>query len=372
MDDLKMNNISCISAGKCVDLLSNMYVNYYRKKHDFDGLPSVMMWGAPGIGKSVSVKQIAKIMEVELNKKVVVTDVRLILFNPIDLRGIPTANEDKTLSVWLKPQIFQMNPSSDVINILFLDEISAAPLSVQAAAYQITLDKKVGEHNLPKNCLVIAAGNRTTDKSVAYSMPKALANRLLHIEVEAQFDSWNKWAIANGINEKVIGFLKFKPNYLNLFDATSSHSAFATPRTWEMVSTILNDVSSNIDEVYELVVGLVGKGVAVEFKSYCKIYANLPNIEDIFNGKSVAVPSRGDVLYALISSMLCYARDHKDDLYRIANSINFALKLPPDYSTILLKDYMYIEKDYKKKLLRLSEFNRWLSRCGKLVDELNK
>ena len=108
-------------------------------------------------------------------EEVNITDVRLLLFNPIDLRGIPVADQRRQFAVWLKPKIFKMNGTEDYVNILLLDEISAAPQSVQAAAYQITLDRKVGEHALPKNCIVIAAGNRVTDKSVAYQMPKALA-----------------------------------------------------------------------------------------------------------------------------------------------------------------------------------------------------
>lgn len=156
-------------------------------------MPSVMLWGPPGVGKSQAVREIARRNETDTSKKKVnVTDVRLLLFNPIDLRGIPTANADKTLAVWLKPQIFQMNPDDSVVNILFLDEISAASQSVQAAAYQITLDRVIGEHKLPDNCIVIAAGNRTTDKSVAYKMPKALANRLMHIEIVDSFSSWKK------------------------------------------------------------------------------------------------------------------------------------------------------------------------------------
>lgn len=113
--------------------------------------------GSAGVGKSQAVRQIGKEIESQTGKKVHITDVRLLLFNPIDLRGIPTSNADKTLAVWLKPQIFQMDESDSVINILFLDEISAAPQSVQAAAYQITLDRVVGEHKLPGNCIVIAA-----------------------------------------------------------------------------------------------------------------------------------------------------------------------------------------------------------------------
>ena len=167
-----------MAVGKMVDKLSQSYCTIIQKGLPVKTMPSVMLWGPPGVGKSQAVRQIAKIIERNTEKEVHVTDVRLLLFNPIDLRGIPTSNADKTSAVWLKPQIFQMDPSDEVVNILFLDEISAAPQSVQAAAYQITLDRVVGEHQLPENCIVIAAGNRVTDRSVAYNMPKALANRL--------------------------------------------------------------------------------------------------------------------------------------------------------------------------------------------------
>ena len=102
-----------------------------------------MLWGPPGIGKSQGVREIADNIKAKTGKKVHITDVRLLLFNPVDLRGIPTANADKTLAVWLRPQIFQMDAGDDTINILLLDEISAAPQSVQAAAYQITLDRTI-------------------------------------------------------------------------------------------------------------------------------------------------------------------------------------------------------------------------------------
>ena len=68
-----------------------------------------MLWGPPGVGKSQGVRAIGESIEKNTGKKVVITDVRLLLFNPVDLRGIPTSNEDKTLAVWLKPKIFQMD-----------------------------------------------------------------------------------------------------------------------------------------------------------------------------------------------------------------------------------------------------------------------
>jgi len=261
-----------------------------------------------------------------------------------------------------------MDPSEDVVNILFLDEISAAPQSVQAAAYQITLDRVVGEHRLPENCIVIAAGNRTTDKSVAFKMPKALANRLLHIDVEGSFKSWKEWAVQAGIHPKVLGFLSFRQNFLMNFDAASEDLAFATPRSWEMVSNLLTNVDDSVDRMYAMISGLVGTSVALEFRTWEQVYRELPSLDDIFDGRQPSVPVKPDVLYALTAAMTAYARDHKEDLARIANSVRYAELLPPDYSVMMLKDYMYIEKGYREKLLRIPEFSRWLQTKGSLLN----
>ena len=367
-NQIKLSGIPSMNIGKIVNELTGVYSAIINNNMPLKTIPSVMMWGPPGVGKSQAVRQLAREIEESTGKRTVVTDVRLLLFNPIDLRGIPTSNADKTLAVWLKPQIFQMDDSDEVVNILFLDEISAAPQSVQAAAYQITLDRVVGEHKLPENCIVIAAGNRTTDKSVAFKMPKALANRLLHIDVEGNFASWKEWAISHGINDKVVGFLSFRHDYLMGFDSSSDDLAFATPRSWEMVSNLLNYVNDDVDKMYSLISGLIGSGVAVEFRTWCKVYNQLPDIEEIFDGKMPPMPSESDAMYALCSAMVSYAREHKTEMARIANSISYANKMPPDFSAVLMKDYMYIEKNYKEKLMAIPEFAKWLRTKGRLVN----
>ena len=126
-------NLTLLNVNQIVSLLSRAYIKLIKNGTPLKSFPSVMLWGPPGIGKSQGVREIAGNIQAKTGKMVFITDVRLLLFNPVDLRGIPTANADKTLSVWLKPQIFQMDESEDVINILFLDEITAAPQSVQAA-----------------------------------------------------------------------------------------------------------------------------------------------------------------------------------------------------------------------------------------------
>lgn len=363
-----ITNVPSMSIEDVTSILSNAYVSVISKNLPVTTIPSVMLWGPPGVGKSQGVREIASRIEKETKKKVNVTDVRLLLFNPIDLRGIPTSNADKTLAVWLRPQIFNMDPSDKVINILFLDEISAAPQSVQAAAYQITLDRTVGEHKLPENCIVIAAGNRVTDKSVAYKMPKALSNRLMHFDIQSNFDAWRKWAVEKGINEKVIGFLSYKRDKLMAFDSQNDDLAFATPRSWELVSNIINSVEDSQDNILELIAGVVGIGTAVEFRTWLLVYKDLPNIEDIFKGKCSSVPKTVDCLYALTTSIVAYVREHKNDMKGIINSINYLKGIPTEYSSLTLKDYLYIDEDLKMKLLKTKEFTSWLKEKGALVN----
>ncbi|MBQ7564551.1 MAG: AAA family ATPase [Lachnospiraceae bacterium] len=367
-EEIRLSNIPSLSVGRIVEMLSEAYCTLIGEGLPLKTMPSVMLWGPPGVGKSQGVRQLAREIEDRTGKTVTVTDVRLLLFNPIDLRGIPTANADKTLAVWLKPQIFQMDESEDHVNILFLDEISAAPQSVQAAAYQITLDRVVGEHKLPENCIVIAAGNRTTDKSVAFKMPKALANRLLHIEVEISVDAWKEWAVRNGIHEKVTGFISFRPDALMQFQPASEELAFPTPRIWEMVSRILTCVKDDVDEVFPLIAGLTGLNIASEFRTWSRVYRELPGMEDIFSGKTVKVPKEPDCIYALVSAMTAYARTHREDMDQIRSSIVYAKHLPPDFSVMLMKDYMSLDKDYLKKLLRIPEFARWMETRGSLLN----
>ena len=367
-EEIVLRNVPSMSVGDIVSELSEAYCAIIQGGGSVKTMPSVMLWGPPGVGKSQAVRQIADSICMKTGKRTSVTDVRLLLFNPIDLRGIPTANEDKTLAVWLKPKIFQMDDSDDVINLLFLDEISAAPQSVQAAAYQITLDRVIGEHKLPDNCIVIAAGNRTTDKSVAYKMPKALANRLMHIDVEISFPSWKRWAINEGVNPLVLGFLSFRSDLLMGFDASSEDLAFPTPRSWEMVSTILNRVNSSVTNVFNLISGLVGVGTATEFRTWCNLYKDMPDVKAIFDGRGGDIPKKTDELYALTAAMTAYAANHRTEMDKIENSLAYAEQFPPDFSVVLVKNYMSIEKGYREKLMSCPTFSRFVFKRGSFLN----
>ncbi|GHU06439.1 hypothetical protein FACS1894158_12860 [Betaproteobacteria bacterium] len=359
--------IARMSVDEMVRNLGDAYSRLLCNKAPLVSMPSIMLWSAPGLGKSQGVRQLARYIADRTGKKSAITDVRLLLFNPVDLRGIPVANEQRTLAVWLRPKIFDMDHDEGVLNFLFLDEISAAPPSVQAAAYQITLDRVIGEHALPDNCIVIAAGNRVTDKSVAYHMPLALANRLCHIEIECDMISWRRWAVANAIHEKIIAYLAWRPDRLTTFDATNDSLAFPTPRTWEMASHLLSCVSDDLDTVYPLLCGCIGTGAAVEFRSFCRLYAHMPSMDEIFAGRCRKTPQEPDALYALLSAMTAHARAHKDDMIAIGHSIRYAMSMPPDFTFMLFRDYMALENGYQKKILHIPAFADWLQRNQSLL-----
>ncbi len=336
---MSASGLRALSVEQMIEMLSKVYISLVNGRVPFREFPSVMLWGPSGVGKSQGVREIATEIEKRTGRDVRITDVRLLLFNPVDLRGIPTANEDKTLAVWLKPQIFQMDASEEVINILFLDEITAAPTSVQAAAYQITLDRTIGEHKLPENCIVIAAGNRVTDRSVAYNMPRALANRLCHFEIKEDTNAWHDWAVKNEIHPYVTGYIEY--NSSALIHTEGMELAFPTPRSWEMVSNILTYVSEDIEAVYPMIVGCVGETSGNMFRIWTEIYAELPSLDTIFHGKSEDLPNEKEVHIALKSAMVDYARKHPDKEL-IDASIDYACRMPWSFRGRLLQDYYRI------------------------------
>ena len=271
----------------------------------------IFLWGGPGIGKSDVIHQIAKTIDAK------VIDIRLSLWEPTDIKGIPYYNSKENNMVWASPSELpteQMAKKHKNI-VLFLDEMNSAAPSVQAAAYQLILNRRVGQYELPDNVLIVAAGNREADKGVVYRMPAPLANRFVHLEMKPEFDDWFEWAVANNISKDVVGYLTFSKKDLYDFDPKSPSRSFATPRSWSFVSELLSD---DLDEntVTDLVSGAVGEGLAVKFMAHRKVASQLPNPSEILEGKITELKSKEiSAMYSLTVS-LCYelkeANDKKD------------------------------------------------------------
>lgn len=359
-----------------INELASIYIPLIRGKMPYSSIPSPFLWGPPGVGKSDGINELAEVLEKETGKKVKVTDIRLLLFSPIDLRGVPIADESRQFTDWLKPRILDLDPSDKVVNILFLDELSAAPQSVQAAAYQLTLNRSIGEHKLPDNTLVMAAGNRTTDRAVAYKMPSALANRMMHYEICVDFKTWSQWAIEKGnIHPYVLGYLSYDMSKLYITDKSIDEVAFPTPRSWMFVSSILNTLGEieDIGKCHSIISSCVGMGTAVEFIAWSKVYKDLPKTEDIFNGKTVSYPNSPDALYALIVSMTTYAvRREKETeangltITELENVSRFCANIPADYA---MSFYINIigSKSIQMKLMKSPSFIEWSKRHKRVL-----
>ena len=268
----------------------------------------VFIWGPPGIGKSDIVHQIGESIEAH------VIDVRLSLWEPTDIKGIPYYSANDNVMQWAPPVELpdEKLAKKHKAIILFLDEMNSAAPAVQAAAYQLILNRRVGTYNLPDNVYIVAAGNREADKGVVYRMPAPLSNRFVHLELAVDFDEWFQWAVDKKIHKDVVGYLQFSKKDLYDFDPKSPSRSFATPRSWSFVSELLAD---ELDEetTTDLVSGSVGEGLALKFVAHRKVASEMPNPTDILSGKVKELQTKEiSAMYSLTVS-LCYELKEASD-----------------------------------------------------------
>jgi len=262
----------------------------------------MFLWGPPGIGKSEVVAQITQ----DLGGFMI--DLRLGQMDPTDIRGIPFYNRELGKMDWAPPIDLpdEELASQYPIVVLFMDEMNSAAPAVQAAAYQLVLNRGIGRYRLPDNVVMVAAGNRESDKGVTYRMPTPLANRFVHVEMRADFATWQEWAVQNGEHKDVVGYLSFAKQDLYDFDAKSSSRAFATPRSWHFVSELLADEDLDDATATDLIAGTIGEGLAVKFMAHRKISGKLPRPDDILSGKEKELQVKEvSAMYSLVIS-LCY------------------------------------------------------------------
>jgi hypothetical protein len=288
----------------------------------------VFVWGPPGIGKSDIVGQVTDSFP---NSHLI--DIRLSLWEPTDIKGIPYFDSNEGKMVWAPPMELpdeEMAAKYDHIT-LFLDEMNSAAPAVQAAAYQLTLNRRIGNYRLPDNVVIVAAGNREADKGVTYRMPAPLANRFVHLELAVNFDDWQEWAVANKIHKDVVGYLTFAKGDLYDFDPRSSSRSFASPRSWTFVSELISDDDGDEATTTDLVAGSVGEGLAIKFMAHRKIAGQMPNPSDILSGKVKELQTEEISAKYSLTVSLCYelkeASDKNDKKFddKVNNFLRFAM-----------------------------------------------
>ena len=264
-----------------------------------------IVWGPPGCAKSQIVQQVVA----QAGREYI--DVRALLLDPVDLRGIPWRDgHDRTR--WAPPAFL---PPSDADGrwLVNLEELPSAAPMVQAALYQLVLDRRCGEYELPDGAALIACGNRETDRGVVHRMPTPLASRFVHLEIRVDAPDWGAWGAGNGIAPEVLFFIQMRPESLHRFDPQSAEKAFPCPRTWEFVSNIVHR-RNGLDPAVEraLFRGAVGEAAAVEFCAFLKVWRDLPHPRAVIDDPEHApIPGNASALIALCGS-----------LYRMADDVN--------------------------------------------------
>jgi hypothetical protein len=273
--------------------------------------------------------------------------------------------------VWAPPIELPTDPKSTAI--VFLDELNSAPPAVQAAAYQLVLNRRVGSYKLPAGVDIVAAGNRDGDKGVTYRMPAPLANRFLHLEMKVDFDDWQDWATLNNVHPEVLGYVGYAKQDLYDFDPKSPSKSFATPRSWSFVSDLVADEEIDSETLTNLVSGAIGDGLAVKFMAHRKIASKLPKPEDILAGKVTDLEIKEvSAMYSLTVG-LCYelkdAAEKKDKGFndKADRFFEYMMKNFPTELVVMGAKTALANYDLPLDASKMKSFDEFHKRFGKYV-----
>lgn len=289
----------------------------------------VFIWGSPGIGKSDIVAQVASARSTKA-KPYELRDVRLGLMDPTDIKGFPSPDAKAGIMKWLPPDFLPTKGQG----VLFLDEMNTAPPAVQAAAYQLILNRKVGNYELPPGWDIAAAGNNETDRAVTHRMSTALASRLIHLFLDVDLDEWVDHATDAGIHEHRIAFLRFRSQLLHDFKPNTKTHAFPCPRTWFYADRLCRqNLPAHIER--QMMAGTVGEGAATEYAAFIRVINELPTIDEIrVDPQKATLPNTPAGMHAISTTLGMATKD--DAAY--ATYIEYMERLPREFQTVYTRD----------------------------------
>jgi len=320
----------------------------------------VMLWGPPGVGKSQIIAGIARAHAVPL------IDIRLSQMEPTDLRGVPFRNGDRV--EWSVPALLPEADRHGARGILFLDEITSASPTVTAAAYQLILDRRLGDYRVPPGWAIFAAGNRYGDRGLTYVMPTPLANRFTHYEIEVCLDDWVSWAHATGIDPRVIAFLRFRPDLLFDFDPARNPVAFPSPRSWEYAHRALVKFGDAPELLLDALQACVGQAAGVELKAFADNMGRLPDVDAILQGRSQHVPPGIDLQYGVAAALVRRALQVRGEAHAslvYGNILRYAGSFPQrEMGVMLVTD---LHRSIGRPLISVPEFAEWAASTTDLM-----
>jgi hypothetical protein len=250
---------------------------------------------------------------------------------------------------------------------LFLDELTSAVPTVTAAAYQLILDRRLGEYRLPPEWIVVAAGNRQGDRGVTYQMPAPLANRFVHYEVEPDLDDWVAWAHAHGIDPRIVAFLRFRPDLLFDFDPQRHQAAFPSPRSWEFASRALAKLSAADDLLGDALKACVGTAAGLACRAYIEHVDRLPDPAMIAAGQTAEVPRTVELQYAAAAAVARHVArlPHAAQDAAVPNVLAYARRFPQrELGVMLVTD---LQRVLGRPLIGFPQFAEWAEDVHALI-----
>lgn len=283
----------------------------------------VLIKGAPGIGKSDIVTQVAK----ELKMDLIIS--HPVVSDPTDFKGLPGIVNGKAEFLPFGDLRLLINAKKNTI--AFLDDLGQAPGVVQAAAMQLILARRINGHKVSDKVVFVAATNRREDRAGVTGILEPVKSRFATIlQLDADADEWIEWAFENDMPSVLIGFIHFRPDLLCTADSTADIINHPCPRTIAFVGKLMN---AKIYDM-EVLAGAVGDGCAAELVGFIKVYKELPNINAILvSPKDVDVPKDPAALYAVVSALV--GKITEDNANRV---LKYADRLPSDFSALLVRD----------------------------------
>ena len=318
----------------------------------------IMIWGPPGVGKSCIIAAATAGAGIGL------VDVRLAQMEPTDLRGIPF--RDGRNVVWAIPALLPDRERHGERGVLFLDEITSAVPTVTAAAYQLILDRRLGEYCVPAGWLIFAAGNRHGDRGVTYAMPAPLANRFVHYEIEPDIDDWAAWAFEADIDPRLIAFVRFRPDLLFQFDPERQSAAFPSPRTWEYADRALKKFHDLPELLRESIKGSIGANAAAAFAAYLQHVDVLPDPGRVLAGEPVTIPPTVELEYAFATSLARHVARLGHDEQKSVLGIGLTIARRFKHREIGVMLVTDLHRVIGRPFYDVPEFTEWAAEVGDL------
>lgn len=303
----------------------------------------VLIKGAPGVGKSDIVAQVADNLGYELLVS------HPVVSDPTDYKGLP-ANVDG-YAEFLPFGDLRAMLEADEPTIVFLDDLGQAPAVVQAACMQLLLARRVNGHCISDQVVFVAATNRRQDRAGVTGILEPVKSRFTTIvELEPNEEDWCAWALQNDMPTELIGFVHFRPALLNTLEMTSDIINHPCPRTLSAAGRLIKLGLTGI----ELLGGAVGVGCATEIREFLNTYQQLPNIMKLIaNPDKAPIPEEPSAMYATIAALV-----EKLNKKNGPAIVRYANRLSGEYSMLLMKDGLRKHAE----LQHTKEFNEWAIR----------